>query len=398
VFGGEDNTTCDLDSVVITGLDNLIDGETGANGDNALNSVIGAGYDNTITLRDSFLGGGDSNTISDMRSALGAGTSNTVAAYEAFIGAGSSNTITRLDGTIIETDGATDSAIAAGSGNLIHATASGEGEYGFIGGGYMNSLKGADAFIGGGAYNDALNQYDALGGGYGNEVVAKEGAIAGGESNFVTGFAGSIPGGVANEVKGTYGFAAGYGAEALNNGVFAWADDTNKATLASTKANQFIARASGGFTFYTDPQQSSGAMLPAGSGAWASLSDRHAKTAIVPLDDASILARVARLPVSEWSYKAEHGVRHLGPMAQDFYAAFGVGEDDRHITSIDEDGVALAAIKALDAENARLQAENARLQADGAAVRAHLASLTAAQARDHALVASLARTVAELRP
>jgi DNA-binding transcriptional MerR regulator len=36
-------------------------------------------------------------------------------------------------------------------------------------------------------------------------------------------------------------------------------------------------------------------------------------------------------------------------MAQDFYAAFNVGEDDRHITSIDEDGVALAAIKALNA-------------------------------------------------
>ncbi len=78
------------------------------------------------------------------------------------------------------------------------------------------------------------------------------------------------------------------------------------------------------------------------------------------LDDATVLAKVAALPVSEWSYTSERGVRHVGPMAQDFYAAFRVGEDDRHITSIDEDGVALAAIKALAAENRRLHARLAR--------------------------------------
>jgi len=55
-------------------------------------------------------------------------------------------------------------------------------------------------------------------------------------------------------------------------------------------------------------------------------------------------------------------VRHVGPMAQDFYAAFKVGEDDKHITSIDEDGVALAAIKALHAENLRLRRELAVLR------------------------------------
>jgi len=87
------------------------------------------------------------------------------------------------------------------------------------------------------------------------------------------------------------------------------------------------------------------------------------KTNVVPLDDAAVLDKVAALPVSEWSYTAERGVRHVGPMAQDFYAAFGVGEDDRHITSIDEDGVALAAIKALHSENARLSSRLAKLEA-----------------------------------
>ena len=80
------------------------------------------------------------------------------------------------------------------------------------------------------------------------------------------------------------------------------------------------------------------------------------KSHIVALDDAAVLAKVATLPVSEWSYTSESGVRHVGPMAQDFYATFGVGEDNRHITSIDEDGVALSAIKALHRENVALRA------------------------------------------
>ena len=55
--------------------------------------------------------------------------------------------------------------------------------------------------------------------------------------------------------------------------------------------------------------------------------------------------------MSEWSYTAQGaGVRHIGPMAQDFRASFGLGEDDKHISAVDEEGVALAAIKALQAE------------------------------------------------
>jgi hypothetical protein len=95
----------------------------------------------------------------------------------------------------------------------------------------------------------------------------------------------------------------------------------------------------------------------------------------VALDDAAILAKVASLPVSEWSYLSEGGVRHVGPMAQDFYAAFHVGADDRHITSIDEDGVALAAIKALHAENRSLRDRLANTNARLASADARLSAL-----------------------
>ena len=83
-----------------------------------------------------------------------------------------------------------------------------------------------------------------------------------------------------------------------------------------------------------------------------------------------MLERVAEMPVSTWSYKSEDPtVRHLGPMAQDFRAAFGLGDTDRAYNSIDAHGVAMAAIKALyersreqDARIDRLEQENAELR------------------------------------
>jgi hypothetical protein len=54
------------------------------------------------------------------------------------------------------------------------------------------------------------------------------------------------------------------------------------------------------------------------------------------------------MPVSTWSYRSDDpSVRHLGPMAQDFHAAFGLGSTDRAYDPIDAHGVELAAIKAL---------------------------------------------------
>jgi glutamate-1-semialdehyde aminotransferase len=88
------------------------------------------------------------------------------------------------------------------------------------------------------------------------------------------------------------------------------------------------------------------------------------------VDPENILEALASLPVSTWSYKAEPGVRHLGPTAQDFYAAFGLGQDDRHISTIDAEGVTMAAVQALyrhvqeqDERIRSLERENARLLA-----------------------------------
>jgi len=89
-------------------------------------------------------------------------------------------------------------------------------------------------------------------------------------------------------------------------------------------------------------------------------SDRAAKENFQPVDQQAVLAKVAALPVSEWKYKAEsQGVKHIGPMAQDFQAAFQLSADVQHISVVDESGVALAAIQGL---NERLNDKETEIQ------------------------------------
>jgi hypothetical protein len=84
------------------------------------------------------------------------------------------------------------------------------------------------------------------------------------------------------------------------------------------------------------------------NGTFVSASDRNLKTNLQPVNPQEILARVAALPIARWSYLNNAGTTHVGPMAQDFHAAFSVGPDDRHISMVDADGVALAAIQGLN--------------------------------------------------
>lgn len=114
-------------------------------------------------------------------------------------------------------------------------------------------------------------------------------------------------------------------------------------------------------------------------------SDKHAKMAIVPVNTAEILDKVSALPVSSWTYKDDtSGARHVGPMAQDFYAAFGLGATETGIATLDTSGIALASIKALHAElneaHGYIDKLHTQTQLDGqqiAELKANLALLTA---------------------
>jgi len=98
-------------------------------------------------------------------------------------------------------------------------------------------------------------------------------------------------------------------------------------------------------------------------------SDRAAKENFAPVNCGEVLEKVVALPLARWNFKHEPGVAHLGPVAQDFHAAFGLGTDDKHIATVDADGVALAAIQGL---NQKLEARSRELEAENAALRAEL--------------------------
>jgi hypothetical protein len=106
-------------------------------------------------------------------------------------------------------------------------------------------------------------------------------------------------------------------------------------------------------------------------------SDRNAKENFTAVNAQQVLAKVAALPVTQWNFKTDsQDVRHLGPMAQDFQAAFGLdGADDKHISVVDEGGVALAAIQGLNQKLEETRADNAALRADNADLRARLEKL-----------------------
>jgi hypothetical protein len=96
----------------------------------------------------------------------------------------------------------------------------------------------------------------------------------------------------------------------------------------------------------------------------AAQSDRDLKVNVTIVDAADVLDRVRELPISTWNYIADDPlIRHVGPMAQDFAALFGVGSDDRHIHPIDGQGVALAAIQGLIGEIEQLRSQNLALAA-----------------------------------
>ena len=93
-------------------------------------------------------------------------------------------------------------------------------------------------------------------------------------------------------------------------------------------------------------------------------SDRNLKTEFAAIDPAEVLRKVVALPITSWRYrKDEPVVRHIGPMAQDFHAAFGLWNSDTMIFPLDGSGVSMAAIQGLHARVVAAEAENEALRA-----------------------------------
>jgi Chaperone of endosialidase len=172
-------------------------------------------------------------------------------------------------------------------------------------------------------------------------------------------------------VLGTHGYTspAGYGSMVLADG--SWA--SGLPVFQSFKPNELVTRFAGGYFLHSNTALTAGVRLPAGASAWSALSDASMKENFRDLVAEDVLAKIAAMPVREWNYTTQAAsIRHVGPTAQDFHAAFGLGEDPLRISTIDADGVALAGVRALEARTQALRRENlmlrSRLDTIGAAL------------------------------
>lgn len=364
---------------------------------------IDYGYSsNSVTANFGTVSGGVDNTAGALATVSG-GYGNTASGEGATVGGGQSDTANNNYATI--GGGYRNSATGFG------ATVAGGGWDGDVSAGVGNSAGGEDSSVGGGNVNTASGDYSAVGGGYRNRAT----------TTFAT-----VPGGLFNVASGEYSFAAGNTAQALHQGAFVWADSEGT-PFASTTNDQFLIRAQGGVGIGATnpiggaaltirypqgaptnsmPSQDNGlgigqystsgykwlqsyggplTLNPLGNNVginttnpahlfqvgnaycdgnqWYPSSDRNVKSGFETISPQAVLAKVAALPITRWHYTNDVATAHLGPMAQDFYAAFRVGPDDRHISTLDEGSVALAAIQGLNQKLEQKDAEITELKA-----------------------------------
>ena len=340
VGGGGRNTASGSESTVGGGILNSASNDY---------STVSGGTRNTASGSESTVGGGHDNIASGPRSTVGGGFRNTVSGSASFIGGGENNTASSNFATV--SGGMTNTA------SELYATVSGgyqntaSGFTAFIGGGDNNSATRAKATVSGGTQNTASGDSATVAGGRENLASGHRSTVSGGVQNTASGYDAAVPGGRNNVAGGRFSFAAGLKAKATHQGSFVWADSLGRSFKSTTK-DQFSVRASGGMRVVTSIDDSgndaAGVILNSGAGAWSALCDRDTKENVDQVNGRKVLERLIQLPIATWNWRTQDkNTQHMGPMAQDFHAAFGLGSDDTHISTVDSDGVALAAIQGL---------------------------------------------------
>lgn len=139
--------------------------------------------------------------------------------------------------------------------------------------------------------------------------------------------------------------------------------DGNFSPIAASDNNhQLMTRFAGGYKFFTNSSLTIGAQLLPNANAWSTISDVYRKENFLPVDGESVLQHIRHFQLGSWNYKGQDAslYRHYGPMAQEFFAAFGRDEygtigNDTTINQADFDGINLIAIQALEKRTKQLQ-------------------------------------------
>jgi len=378
--------------------------------------VIGGGRNNAVTKGVATIGGGEYNTVGGNWSTIGGGFDNEITSYSVTIGGGIQNLATGPQSTIAGGEhnkaGGYSSSVGGGRGNQA------SGHYATIAGGDTNMAGGHTATICGGWDNTASGTLATVAGGAENSAAGQCSFAAGhiAEANhdgaFVWGDSTSWPsvkstgpnqflvraggGMIVTPQSGALNpqaqlhilFTSGLGRPHLLLQQAAGGDSYARLRLATTASSSThfwdVAAQPGSFNiYYRGDQQDILRLLPddatnllmmrngarlTNGGVWTNASDRDAKDNFAAVDSRQVLERVVALPIQTWHYRTEQETtRHMGPTAQDFYAAFSLGDSDKAIATIDADGVALAAIqglhKTIQEKDAEIKEIKARLEA-----------------------------------
>ena len=231
------------------------------------------------------------------------------------------------------------------------------------------------ATIGGGGSLDYPHRvgghYATVIGGVGNTASGWD-STAMGFYTTASGGSGAIVMGEATAAAANNTMAAGTRAKANHPGTFVRAD-YQYATFSATANNQFLIRATGGVGINkNNPATALDVNGTVTATAFNPPSDRNLKEKFAPVNPVEVIDKVAALPICRWNFKGDTATPHVGLMAQDFHAAFGLGTDDKHIATVDADGVALAAIQGL---NLKLSEELKRRNTENAELKARLDKL-----------------------
>ena len=217
------------------------------------------------------------------------------------------------------------------------------------------SFAAGSATLASGGHSTALGYFSIASGP--NSLAAGQRSQADGAESIALGLR-ALAGGAGSVVLGSDAAT-----QSAAHGSFVFGDRSTTAPFIGFAPNEFLVRAAGGVAFYTNASLTTGLRLAPFGSQWLGLSDVNAKHLFRDLDGEELLGKLAGLPIQEWSYTAQDAsIRHVGPTAQDFRAAFGLGEDPLRIGTMDADGVALAAVKALESRTRDLQDENEALQ------------------------------------
>ena len=252
-------------------------------------------------------------------------------------------------------DGATTGAIPAeGSGSRMMWY---QGKSAFRAGNVSSNGEWDDINVG--SYSSAFNYRTIASGTYsfasGYETEASgQRSTAMGSSTIASGLH-STALGSSVEASGNYSTAIGRNVNASGNGTIFIGDNSSASIQQASNDNRFAARFANGYRFFTTSDLSVGAKMDAGDNSWTITSDSTKKENFKLVDGEDVLNKISKFKLTSWNYKTQDPTqyRHYGPMAQDFYAAFGndgIGTigNDTTIASADFDGINLIAIQALE--------------------------------------------------